>query len=60
MLDVVDVVFWLRKFKECRIKSGVTHDTYVNLFKKVDSMIESKQLAFRNLVNLYYDYSHLN
>ena len=46
--EILDVLFWMRKFRQSNIK---THT--------IEEKVENKAFNFRNLVNLYFDVSYL-
>jgi len=58
--EILDFLFWLRRFKNGRLPTHVTEESLSKLFSKVRDFVKSKSFNFRNLVNLYYDLSSLN
>ncbi|CAD8175154.1 unnamed protein product [Paramecium octaurelia] len=58
--DVVDVLFWLRKFRLNRIPTNITNQTQNLLFSKIQEMSDNQMFSFRNMCSVYYDLSILN
>ncbi|CAK76456.1 unnamed protein product (macronuclear) [Paramecium tetraurelia] len=58
--DVVDVLFWLRKFRSNRIPTNITNQTQNQLFQRVQQMTDNQMFSFRNMCNIYFDLSTLN
>ena len=59
-LEILDFLFWLRRFKLARIPSNISDESLNKLYSKVREFVKSKSFNFRNLVNLFYDLSCLN
>ncbi|CAD8154679.1 unnamed protein product [Paramecium octaurelia] len=58
--DVVDVLFWLRKFRLNRIPTNITNQTQNQLYQRVQQMTDNQMFSFRNMCNIYFDLSILN
>jgi hypothetical protein len=58
--EILDFLFWLRRFKTARLPTHVNEESLDKLYNKVKDFVKSKSFNFRNLVNLYYDLSCLN
>ncbi|CAD8063626.1 unnamed protein product [Paramecium primaurelia] len=58
--DVVDVLFWLRKFRLNRIPTNITNQTQNQLFQRIQQMSDNQMFSFRNMCSIYYDLSILN
>jgi len=58
--EILDFLFWLRRFKTARLPTHVSEESLNKLYNKVKDFVKSKSFNFRNLVNLYYDLSCLN
>lgn len=50
----------MRKFRQQRISLNIGTEKIQKFHQRVDDLIKQKAYNFRNLVNLYYDYSFLN
>jgi hypothetical protein len=59
-IEILDFLFWLRRFRMSRIQTHVTEESIEKLSNKVKDFVKSKSFNFRNLVNLFYDLSFLN
>lgn len=58
--EILDFLFWLRRFKTGRLPTNVSEESLNKLYDRVRDFVKSKSFNFRNLVNLYYDLSCLN
>jgi hypothetical protein len=58
--EILDFLFWLRRFKTARLPTHVNEESLDKLYNKIKDFVKSKSFNFRNLVNLYYDLSCLN
>ncbi|CAD8077735.1 unnamed protein product [Paramecium sonneborni] len=58
--DVIDVLFWLRKFRQNRIQTNFSSQAQIKLFQRIQQMSENQMFSFRNMCNVYYDLSMLN
>ena len=57
--EILDVLFWMRKFRQSNMKTHTSEENLQELLKKIEEKVESKSFNFRNLVNLYFDISYL-
>ncbi|CAD8073800.1 unnamed protein product [Paramecium primaurelia] len=58
--DVIDVLFWLRKFRQNKIPTNFQQSAQIKLFQRIQQMSESQMFSFRNMCNVYFDLSLLN
>lgn len=58
--EALDFLFWMRKFKVARIDTRLSFEAREKFFNKIKDFLNSKSFNFRNLVNLYYDYTFIN
>jgi hypothetical protein len=54
------MLFWVRKFKMNKIPLLLSNDILNKFFLKIDQNIDKNYYNFKNLVNIYYDYSFIN
>lgn len=58
--EVLDFLFWMRKFRVAKIPHLISAEGQEKFYSKVQQFLKNKSFNFRNLVNLYYDFSFLN
>ncbi|CAD8078403.1 unnamed protein product [Paramecium sonneborni] len=58
--DVIDVLFWLRKFRSNKIPTNFSQQAQIKLFQRIQQMSENQMFSFRNMCNVYYDLAILN
>jgi hypothetical protein len=58
--EILDFLFWLRRFRMYKIPALISSKSYELIFKRIEHFIRSKTFNYKNLVNLYFDYSCLN
>ncbi|CAD8156267.1 unnamed protein product [Paramecium pentaurelia] len=58
--DVIDVLFWLRKFRQNKIPTNFQQQAQIKLFQRIQQMSENQMFSFRNMCNVYFDLSLLN
>lgn len=58
--EALDFLFWMRKFRVAKIPLNFPASALDNFHKRITEFLKNKSFNFRNLVNLYYDYSFLN
>ncbi|CAD8163609.1 unnamed protein product [Paramecium octaurelia] len=58
--DVIDVLFWLRKFRQNKIPTNFQQQSQNKLFQRIQQMSENQMFSFRNMCNVYFDLSLLN
>lgn len=56
----MDFLFWMRKFRVAKIDLNINEEEKEKFYGKVSEFLKQKSFNFRNLVNLYYDYSFIN
>ena len=56
----MDFLFWLRRFRVGKIPTNIKEEDLNKLLVKIKGFVKSKSFNFRNLVNLFFDLSHLN
>jgi len=58
--EALDFLFWMRKFRVSKISLNFQYQALEKFHKRINEFLKNKSFNFRNLVNLYYDYSFLN
>ncbi|CAD8163835.1 unnamed protein product [Paramecium octaurelia] len=58
--DIIDVLFWLRKFRQNKIPTNFQQQAQIKLFERIQQMSENQMFSFRNMCNVYFDLSLLN
>lgn len=58
--EALDFLFWMRKFRLAKIDIRLNNEAKEKFFQKIGEFLQSKSFNFRNLVNLYYDYTYIN
>ncbi|CAK82373.1 unnamed protein product (macronuclear) [Paramecium tetraurelia] len=58
--DVIDVLFWMRKFRQNRIPTYFHQQAQTKLYQRIQQMSENQMFSFRNMCNVYFDLTLLN
>jgi hypothetical protein len=57
--EILDFLFWIRRFKMSRIPTNIPDETFDKLITRIRGYVQSKSFNFRNLVNLFFDLTYL-
>jgi len=56
----LDLLFWLRKFRMFKVQVNIPDKEIQRIYYRINDFIKSKSYSCRNLINIYFDYCHMN
>ena len=57
---MLDLLFWLRKFRMYKIPISLNEKEVSRIYFRINDFVKSKNYSCRNLINIYFDYCHIN